>query len=155
MTFLIDIRMADRRWRKVRGLSARLKRGAELALKRGRAPAGSRLTILLADDRQLKELNRQFRGKNKPTNVLSFPADRAKDSSYLGDIALAYGVTAEEARAGAADFVDHAVHLTVHGVLHLLGFDHETERAAAVMEPLESKILGELGVADPYATKAA
>ena len=154
MTFLIDIRMADRRWRKVRGLSARLKRGAELALKRGKAPAGSRLTILLADDRQLKELNRQFRGKNKPTNVLSFPADRAKDS-YLGDIALAYGGTAEEARPGAAHFGDHAVHLTVHGVLHLLGFDHETERAAAVMEPLESKILGELGVADPYATKAA
>ena len=154
MTFLIDIRMADRRWRKVRGLSARLKRGAELALKRGKAPAGARLTILLADDQQLKELNRQFRGKNKPTNVLSFPVDRAKDS-YLGDIALAYGVTADEARAGAAHFGDHAVHLTVHGVLHLLGFDHETERAAAVMEPLESKILGELGVTDPYATKAA
>lgn len=154
MTFLIDIRMADRRWRKVRGLSARLKRGAELALERGKAPAGSRLTILLADDRQLKELNHQFRGKNKPTNVLSFPAGRAKDA-YLGDIALAYGVTAEEARAGAARFADHAVHLTVHGVLHLLGFNHETKRTAAVMEPLESKILGELGVADPYATKAA
>jgi len=154
VTFLIDIRMADRRWRKVRGLSARLKRGAELALKRGKAPAGSRLTILLADDRQLKELNRQFRGKNKPTNVLSFPADRAKDS-YLGDIALAYGVTAAEARTGAAHFVDHAMHLTVHGVLHLLGFDHETKRGASVMEPLETRILNELGVADPYATKAA
>ncbi len=146
--------MADRRWRKARGLSARLRQGAELALKRGRAPTGARLTILLADDQRLKELNRQFRGKNKPTNVLSFPTDRTTDA-YLGDIALAYGVTAKEARAGAAHFADHAVHLTVHGVLHLLGFDHETQRAAAVMEPLETKILGELGVADPYATKAA
>jgi probable rRNA maturation factor len=154
VTFLIDIRMADRRWRKVRGLSARLRQSAELALKRGKAPVGSRLTILLADDRYLKDLNHQFRGKNKPTNVLSFPADRAKDS-YLGDIALAYGVTAEEARIGTAHFVDHAMHLTVHGVLHLLGFDHETKRGAAVMEPLETRILNELGVADPYATKAA
>lgn len=154
MTFRIDIRMADRRWRKARGLSARLRRGAELALRRGKAPAGARLTILLADNEQLRELNHQFRGKNKPTNVLSFPTDRSKNA-YLGDIALAYGVTAAEARAGAADLVDHAVHLTVHGVLHLLGFDHATKRAAAVMEPLETKILGELGVADPYATKAA
>jgi len=154
VTFLIDIRMADRRWRRVRGLSARLRHSAELALKRGKAPPGARLTILLADDQRLKDLNHQFRGKNKPTNVLSFPADRINDA-YIGDIALAYGVTAEEARVSAAHFVDHAMHLTVHGVLHLLGFDHETERAAAVMEPLESKILGELGVADPYATKAA
>jgi probable rRNA maturation factor len=64
-------------------------------------------------------------------------------------------VTAAEARTGAAHFVDHAMHLTVHGVLHLLGFDHETKRGASVMEPLETRILNELGVADPYATKAA
>src|SRR5690242_21961951 len=105
--------MADRRWRKVRGLSARLRKAAEAALRRGRAPAGSRLTILLADDRQLKDLNHQFRGKNKPTNVLSFPADRAK-GAYLGDIALGYGVTAADACIGDARCVDLAMHLTVH-----------------------------------------
>ena len=154
MTFLIDIQMSDPRWRKVRGLSSRLRRAAELTLQRGRARDASQLTILLADDARLKDLNRQFRGKNKSTNVLSFPAE-GHDAAYLGDIALAYGVTAREARAGAARFVDHAVHLTVHGVLHLLGFDHESERDAGVMEPLETKILRELGVADPYTTRAA
>jgi probable rRNA maturation factor len=154
VTFLIDIHTDDPRWRKVRGLPARLRRAAELALKRGRARDASQLTILLAGDQRLKDLNRQFRGRNKPTNVLSFPVEGQNDV-YLGDIALAYGVTADEARAGAKRFVDHAMHLTVHGVLHLLGFDHETDRDAAVMEPLETRILRELGVADPYASKAA
>src|SRR5450755_84380 len=119
--------MDDPRWRKVRGVSARLRRASELALKRGKAGKSSSLTILLTGDARLKELNRDFRGKSRPTNVLSFPAD-TKDSKYLGDIALAYGVTAAEARAGGKCFVDHAMHLTVHGVLHLLGFDHETSR---------------------------
>ena len=154
MTFSIDIQMDDPRWRKVRGLSPRLRRAAELALMRGKARKSAALTILLADDARLKELNRRFRGRNKATNVLSFASDTA-NGSYLGDIALAYGVTAEEARSGAKRFGDHAVHLTVHGVLHLLGFDHATRRGAGEMEPLETKILDELGIADPYATKAA
>jgi probable rRNA maturation factor len=154
VSFLIDIQMADPRWRKLRGLPTRVKSAAELALRRAKAPDGSELTILLTDDARLKDLNRQFRGRNKATNVLSFPAVAGR-GRYLGDIALAYDVTAEEARAGTARFVDHVMHLTVHGVLHLLGFDHETNRDAGVMEPLETKIMGELGVADPYASKAA
>ena len=154
MTFSIAIQVHDPRWRRVRGLAPRLQRAAELALLRGKARKSSALTILLADDARLKELNSQFRGENKATNVLSFPSEAARDT-YLGDIALAYGVTAQEARKDAKRFVDHAMHLTVHGVLHLLGFDHQTERDAGRMEPLETKILGELGIADPYATKAA
>lgn len=154
MTFSIDIQVNDPRWRKVRGLSPRLQRAAELALKRGKAGKSAALTILLADDAQLKDLNSRFRGRNRATNVLSFPADAA-EGAYLGDIALAYGLTAQEARKGAKRLVDHAMHLTVHGVLHLLGFDHQTERDASRMEPLETKILGELGITDPYATKAA
>lgn len=154
MSFAIDIQVDDSRWRKVRGLSIRLRRAAELALKYGKAGKSSALTVLLADDARLKSLNRDFRGKNKSTNVLSFPSD-AKDGVYVGDIALAFGVTAAEARMGGKRFVDHAMHLTVHGVLHLLGFDHQTKRAAGVMEPLETKILRELGVDDPYAQKAA
>ena len=154
MTFAIDIQVLDPRWRKVRGLSARLQRAAELALIRGKARKSATLTILLAGDARLKDLNNRFRGRNKATNVLSFPSD-ASGGAYLGDIALAYGVTAQEARKGAKRIADHAMHLTVHGVLHLLGFDHQTERDAGKMEPLETRILGELGIADPYATKAA
>ena len=139
------------KWRTKRGLGARLKRAAQLAQARGGNAQGG-LTILLASDRKLKALNTTFRGKDKATNVLSFPARRG---DYLGDVAIAYGVTAKEARAAKKSFADHATHLAVHGVLHLLGYDHETARAARVMEPLEAAILDELGIADPYASKAA
>ena len=139
------------KWRTKRGLGARLKRAAQLAQVRGGNAQGA-LTILLSSDRKLKALNTTFRGKDRTTNVLSFPARRG---DYLGDVAIAYGVTAKEARAAKKSFADHATHLAVHGVLHLLGYDHETARAARVMEPLETAILDELGIADPYASKAA
>jgi probable rRNA maturation factor len=154
VSFSIDLQVDDPRWRKARGLSARLRRCAELALKRGKAARSSRLTILLTGDARLRSLNRNFRGQNKPTNVLSFPAD-LPDGSYLGDVALAYGVTAAEARAGGKRLADHAAHLTVHGVLHLLGFDHDTKRTARKMEPLETRILAELGIDDPHAREEA
>jgi probable rRNA maturation factor len=154
VSFSIELQVDDPRWRKARGLCARLQRSAELALKRGKAGKTSSLTILLTDDARLRALNRDFRGKNKSTNVLSFPV-QAGGGKYLGDIALAYGVTVAEARTGGMRFADHAMHLTVHGVLHLLGFDHETHRDAKVMEPLETKILRELGMENPYASEAA
>jgi probable rRNA maturation factor len=143
---MIELVIADRNWRKP-GLAAHLKRAAAAALG---AKRGS-LTLLLTDDARLKALNHTFRGKNKPTNVLSFPSE-AKD--YLGDVALAYGVTAREARAAGRSLSDHAAHLAVHGVLHLLGYDHETTRQAATMEPLEMRILEKLGISDPYAVRA-
>lgn len=139
------------RWRAKRGIGARLKRAAALALARGGHAKGA-LTILLASDRKLRALNVTFRGKDGATNVLSFSARR---DAYLGDVAIAYGVTARQARQQKKSFADHATHLVVHGVLHLLGYDHETARAARIMEPLETDILGELGVGDPYARKAA
>jgi len=154
VTFSIHLQFGDTRWRKVRGLAARLEIAAQRALVRGKAPAGSALTVLLSDDAQLAALNRDFRGKDKPTNVLSFPA-AANADNYLGDVALAYEVTREEARAANKRLADHATHLVVHGVLHLLGFDHVTDRQARRMEPLETRILGELGIADPYASEAA
>jgi probable rRNA maturation factor len=154
VTFSVDIHVDDPRWRKVRGLIGGLRRSAEIALTRGKARRSSSLTILLSSDQRLKELNRNFRGQNKPTNVLSFPSDD-KDKVYLGDVALAYEVTAGEAKESGKRLVDHATHLAVHGVLHLLGFDHQTERAARKMEPLESEILCELGVADPYVSEGA
>jgi probable rRNA maturation factor len=152
VSFSIHLEIDEPRWRKTRGLGARLTAAAEKALKRAKAPKGAALTILLADDARLKTLNRDFRGKNKPTNVLSFPH---LEPGYLGDIALAYGVTEKEAKAGGKRFADHATHLVVHGVLHLLGYDHETERQAKTMEPLETAILAALGIADPYRIEAA
>ena len=149
MSFSIDLEIADPRWRKARGLAARLKAAAELALKRGGAPRTASLTILLTSDAKLRSLNNDFRGRNKATNVLSFPAPR-NAAGYLGDVALAYGVTEKEAQAAGKRFADRASHLVVHGVLHLLGFDHVTPRKARAMEPLETRILARLGIADPY-----
>jgi len=154
VTFSVQFQFGDARWRKVRGLAARLETAALRALLRGKAPRKAALTILLSDDAQLKALNRDFRGLNKPTNVLSFPAPKNADA-YLGDVALAYEVTRAEARAAGKRFADHATHLVIHGVLHLLDFDHTTDRQARKMEPLESRILAEFGIADPYVTEAA
>lgn len=131
----------------MRGLGSKLKRAVVEALAEGGAAGGAELTILLTTDRHIQSLNRGFRRKDKPTNVLSFPAD---GKTYLGDVAIAYGVTAKEAKAAGKTLGDHAVHLAVHGVLHLLGFDHTTARAARIMEPMEVRILKRLGITDPY-----
>ena len=150
----ITLLIQDARWRKARGLSARLKRAASLALLRGGAGAEASLTILLTGDKQLQILNLSFRGKDGPTNVLSF-LSAASAENYLGDVAIAYGVTVNEAKAAGKKLADHATHLAVHGVLHLQGFDHTTVRQAKIMEPLETKILTELNIADPYGRKVA
>ena len=136
-------------WRKARGLLPRLKRAAAAAEKAAKFRSASTLTILLSKDSKLKSLNRDFRGKDKPTNVLSFPAAPNKDG-YRGDIALALGVTRREAKAAGKSLSDHATHLVVHGVLHLAGHDHERVRDAQKMEKLEIAILQTLGVANPY-----
>ncbi len=142
ITLLVD----DPGWRKSRGLVTHLKRAAEAALTAARLKG--ECTILLGSDAKLKSLNLDFRGKNKATNVLSFPADG--EDGYRGDIAIAFGVTAKESKASGKTLADHACHLVVHGVLHLAGYDHEKPRDAKIMEPLEVKILKKLGIADPY-----
>src|SRR4051812_14434410 len=141
----ITLQVEDPKWRSHRGLKARLTKAAEAARRSARLKGG--FTILLAGDNKLKALNRDFRGLDKPTNVLSFPGS----AGYAGDIAIAYGVTSKEAKAAVKSFADHAAHLVVHGVLHLAGYDHERPADALVMEPLEVKILKRLGIADPYA----
>ena len=108
---------------------------------------GGTVTILLADDARLKSLNRDFRKKNKPTNVLSFPSALP---GYLGDVAIAYRTVAREARAQGKLFAHHAAHLALHGVLHLLGYDHQAKREANAMESLEIELLARLGIASPY-----
>ena len=146
----ITLLVEDQGWRKSRGLVTRLRRAAEAALAASRLKGN--FTVLLSNDKKLQSLNHEFRGKNKPTNVLSFPA--AGDDGYRGDIAIAYGVARKEAAASGKALNDHACHLVVHGVLHLAGYDHERAADAKVMEPLEVKILKRLGIADPYAVPA-
>ena len=140
MTLLIE----DPKWRTHRGLQTRLKTAAEAARKAAKLKGD--FTLLLTSDKALRSLNRDFRGKDKPTNVLSFPGS----GGYAGDIAIAHGVTAREAKAAGKRFADHATHLVAHGVLHLAGHDHIRPRDAKIMEPLEVKILARLGIADPY-----
>jgi len=144
----ITLLVEDPNWRIHRGLQARLKQAAGAARRAARLKGG--FCILLSDDKTLRRLNRDFRGKNRATNVLSFPGS----DGYAGDIAIAHGVTEAEAKAAGKKFADHATHLVVHGVLHLAGYDHERPKDAQVMEPLEVKILKRLGVADPYRAAA-
>lgn len=141
----IDFRIEEPQWRKAD--LALLRRAARQAL-----AAGGRngdMTILLTDDGRVQTLNSRFRGKAQPTNVLSFPAV-SPTQGYLGDIVIAYGVTAAEARSAGKTLSAHAAHLVVHGILHLLGYDHTRAREAQVMEHLETSILDRLKIANPY-----
>jgi probable rRNA maturation factor len=150
---MIDVVVEEPKWRKVPGFPAKLKRAVTLALARGsKKKSLPPLTLLLTKDARLHELNALFRGKEKPTNVLSFPAGEA---GYLGDVAIAYGVAVAEAKAEGKKLADHAVHLAVHGTLHLLGYDHEWPKDARIMEGLEVEILAQLGIANPYAPPKA
>lgn len=123
-------------------------------------PSGpAEISILLADDAAVRALNRQHRGQDKSTNVLSFPigdADGGGDMPVmLGDVVLASGVVAREASAQGKPIDAHLRHLVVHGVLHLLGYDHETDPDAESMESLEVEILEKLAVPNPYRYRGA
>ncbi|WP_417793519.1 rRNA maturation RNase YbeY [Terasakiella pusilla] len=121
------------------------------------------LSIVLTDDDHIQELNREYREKDKPTNVLSFPALESPAAGeltlepgplHLGDIVLAHGVVACEAEEQGISFEDHLSHLILHGVLHLIGFDHIDEDEAEEMEALEIALLDQLGIANPYGSEA-
>jgi probable rRNA maturation factor len=138
---------------------ARLKRIAEKVLGAASAelkldlPEGAELSLLFTDDAHIKSLNRKFRGKNKPTNVLSFPGAPAANGGIgpiLGDIVLAAETVSREAEGEGLTLEAHLTHLILHGFLHILGYDHEDDGEAGLMEGLETAILGGIGVADPY-----
>ena len=126
----------------------------------GSGPRSVELGVRLTNDAEVRALNAEWRGKDKPTNVLSFPmaeADEMDDASgdgpelMLGDIVLAHGVCVAEAADKAISIEAHASHLLVHGTLHLLGYDHHNDAAASDMEAREVRALARLGIADPYA----
>ncbi|WP_430437533.1 rRNA maturation RNase YbeY [Oceanibaculum nanhaiense] len=152
----VAVDVADPAWQAaVPGLEGLVERAALAALAEAGAPDGpAELAVRLTDDAELQALNRQYRGKDRPTNVLSFPGD-ADDAlpgepAPLGDLALAYGTVAREASEQGKSLADHLSHLIVHGTLHVLGYDHETEAEAAEMEALEVRILSGFGISDPY-----
>lgn len=118
-----------------------------------RLASAAEVSLVATDDSHVRTLNRAYRKRDKPTNVLSFPAKPAESGRFgplLGDIVVARETIAREAETGGLTFEDHLSHLIVHGFLHLLGYDHVHDADAAIMERLETAILAELGIADPY-----
>jgi probable rRNA maturation factor len=130
---------------------------AAAARKSGRTIApNSEVAVVFADDAYVRALNRRFRGKDRRTNVLSFPMTAVARGSYgplLGDIMLGHQTVKAEAEGQGVSLADHLTHLIVHGFLHLLGYDHAIEAEALAMERRETAILKGLGVADPYAAE--
>ena len=116
---------------------------------------GHEVSFVLTDDKRMRKLNRTYRGKDKPTNVLSFAALEGETPKVgmpwiLGDVVLTSGVIAREAKTQRKSVPDHLSHLAVHGVLHLLGYDHESNADAETMEALEIAALAKRGIANPY-----
>jgi probable rRNA maturation factor len=164
---IVETLIEDDRWRAL-DLEALANRAATAALAQiGLAPEGFLVALLAANDDRIAALNADFRGKPQPTNVLSWPSEErspvrpglapeapapgtAEDPEELGDIALAYDTCAREAAEAEKAMADHVTHLVVHGMLHLLGYDHVDDADAALMEGIEVQALASLGLPDPY-----
>lgn len=143
--YTIDIAVKSRLWPP---LEKRIRKAAFAALEASNVKPGAEVSIVLADDEFVRELNHKYRDKDKPTNVLSFPAD---EEGTLGDVILAYETIEAEAAAQDKQFDHHLMHLIIHGILHLIGHDHESEKEAEHMESIEIRILESFGVKNPYA----
>lgn len=152
----IDILIEDERWDEVTGLEDLTRKAVSMAASVAGAELGNmELCILFTDDDEIRKLNAEFRDKDKPTNVLSFPSGETQlpDGApvMLGDIVLASGVVFREAEEQGKPLANHVLHLIVHGMLHLLGYDHEQDDEAEIMEALEIEALARLGLPNPYA----
>lgn len=146
-----EILIQSSEWRRVRDAKS-VVRGALGAAADHITLAPSEVAVVLTDDAAIHVLNRQWRGFDKPTNVLSFPAARNETQSrpHIGDIVVAYETMAREAETDGKTLQNHLAHMTVHGLLHLAGYDHENARDARKMESQECAILDGLGIANPY-----
>jgi probable rRNA maturation factor len=156
MKLSVDINAASALWRKLpRARALARETLAACAAESGFAARDrAEVSVLLTSDAEVRALNARFRGQDKPTNVLSFPAaasGQLAESPTLGDIALAFETLAREAEDSGVPLADHYRHLVAHGFLHLIGYDHQTDEEAERMEALERRVLARLGVADPYA----
>jgi probable rRNA maturation factor len=152
----VEVLVEDRRWEDA-GIVALANRAAVAVFRHfGRDRLDFEVSLLACDDARIRELNRQFRGMDQPTNVLSWPSGEdegarpAGERLFLGDMALAFETCTREAERIGLTLEAHVLHLTVHGVLHLLGYDHGSQGEAEEMETLEAKILETLGVKNPY-----
>ncbi len=149
----VDVTIADDSWNAVRNAEQIVVRAAQAAAKRV-ATGDVEISVALSSDAEIQVLNSRYRNQNKPTNVLSFVNGMMLANTggpvFLGDIIIAYQTVMAEANVEGKSPGDHLAHLTVHGVLHLLGFDHETDDEAERMEALEREILVDIGVADPF-----
>ncbi len=148
----LEVAIDDAGWKRLRGLRRRTEEALTLVIGRRKVC----LSVLFADNAAVRKLNRTWRGKDKATNVLSFPAPAGSahprgEPKPLGDIVLAYGVVAREASEQNKTLAAHTTHLLVHGALHLLDYDHETDEEAEAMEKLETRLLARLGIKNPYA----
>jgi probable rRNA maturation factor len=153
MRLAIEAAVDCPKWEKLSNLDAFLAESLRVVLDETGADVreGAEVSFLFCDDARIRELNRQFRGQDKPTNVLSFPGPEPLDEAqFLGDIALAFETIAREAQEQGKSLEDHCRHMIVHGFLHLLGYDHEESVEAEEMEATEIRILQALGVEDPY-----
>ena len=148
----IDIQIASKLWNS-QPLAEQAVRNAIAAAATSLSTTGGEVSVVLTDDGAIRTLNRDWRGIDKQTNVLSFPAPKSKTSGgtlMLGDIVIAYETLAQECADEGRFFLHHLSHLTVHGFLHLIGYDHQNDADADEMEGLESKIMASLKMPDPY-----
>lgn len=146
----ISYHFVDDRWtQSFSGLSSHLKALVDAALRILSMDVFhfQEVNVVFEGDQKLRELNKSFRGKDNPTNVLSFPYE---EDPLLGDIFISYDRVIDESKAQDKPPLDHLLHLVLHGFLHLLGYDHESEEEAEEMESLEIKILADLGISNPY-----
>ncbi|WP_341366807.1 rRNA maturation RNase YbeY [Yoonia sp. BS5-3] len=163
----VDCVVEETRWGDIAEL-AQIASDAVLS-RLGMLPDAYEISVLACNDARIAALNADFRGKPQPTNVLSWPSEERSSQidgdmpdlpkqgpdSELGDIAIAFETCMREAEAANKTMRDHTLHLLIHGTLHLLGFDHERDRDATLMEGLETEILGKLGICDPYKDRLA
>ncbi|MEL6363599.1 MAG: rRNA maturation RNase YbeY [Pseudomonadota bacterium] len=146
-----DPLLEDERWSAIPDLQS-LVAAVERAVAAEAGEALAPWCVLFTDDAVLQRLNRDFRGKDAPTNVLSFPAEvgPGPHEAGLGDVAIAFETVEREAAEKDVSLRDHAAHMLAHGLLHLLGYDHQADEEAAEMEKIETRALARLGIADPY-----
>lgn len=148
----IALSIEDNRWNKIPDLQNLCERAVSAAVKNIDLRPFAELSIAFIDDTHMQNLNKKYRQKDKPTNVLSFPATPIDGfAPLLGDIVLAYDTLETEAETANISLEDHLTHLVMHGFYHLQGYDHQNDQDAKIMEALEIKALSHLDIANPYA----